>query len=145
MGEHGKPRLLALVFCDYLSWTKDDKANLLGIFDRIYVHPDRKVTPTFALFIRSAETTEEGISIRVFAPDGGEIIALDWKGVDSSIPFTPNLPAHVQSSTQIQFVAHQEGVYWFAAFYKGEPLGGAGLVVEYRQTEDKQSGTDTYI
>jgi hypothetical protein len=143
--ERRKPRLLALLFCDYLNWTREDKTNLIGIFDRIYVHPERRATPTFVLFTRSAETTEEGLSVRVFAPDGSPAIALDFAGAGAEVTFTPNLPAHINSTLKIQFQASQEGVYWFHVFYKSEPLGGAGLVVEYRETEERKGGTDTYI
>ncbi len=38
-----------------------------------------------------------------------------------------------------------EGVYWFDVSFKGQSVGGAALVIEFRETEDKAGGTDTYI
>ncbi|HKZ79363.1 MAG TPA: hypothetical protein VJ124_13900 [Pyrinomonadaceae bacterium] len=45
--ERKRPRLLSILFCDFASFTIDKKVNLLGIFDRIYVHPEQKKTPVF--------------------------------------------------------------------------------------------------
>lgn len=43
------------------------------------------------------------------------------------------------------FHVSTEGVYWFAVLFKGQSLGGAALAIEFRETEDKEGGTDTYV
>ena len=142
--ERAKPRLASILFCDYWNQTEDGKTNLMGIFDRIYVHSKGRLTPNFVLFIRSVNTIEESLKVRVFAPDGSPAVGIDFDAFDASV-FTPNLPANVQSTLNLRFPVESEGVYWFNVFYKGESLGGAGLVIEYRQTEERKGGTDTYI
>jgi hypothetical protein len=139
--ERKKPRLLSLLFCDFASITKDDKVNLLGIFDRIYIDPEQKTTPNFVIFIRVGELAE-GFATTVFGPD--DLPVLQLFSVPQE-PFTPNLPRQVQTLITLRLKVEKEGVYWFDISYRGASLGGAGLVIEYRKTEDKQSGTDTYI
>ncbi|HEY2972034.1 MAG TPA: hypothetical protein VGJ48_05940, partial [Pyrinomonadaceae bacterium] len=73
--EREKPRILSILFCDFANFTVDKKVNLLGIFDRIYVHPEKKKTPLFTLFIRTAETIEERVSITLFDPKGAPRLA----------------------------------------------------------------------
>jgi hypothetical protein len=141
--ERKKPRLLAILFCDYLNFTKDDKANLIGIFDRVYVHPEHKMTPQFVLFLRSVETRDEPLKVRVFNPDGKFEVEVAFDKFNASI-FSTELPAHVQSTVRIQFQVSKAGVYWFDVLYQGESIGGAGLVIEYREVEERTGGTDTY-
>jgi len=140
--EKAKPRLLALLFCDFTNMTKDDKPNLLGVFDRIYVDPEKKLTPHFVVFIRVAEVTEP-FEITVIAPDGG--VGPQIKSSLEGAQFTEGLPRQVQTALLLQFEIKTEGVYWFDVSYKGETLGGAGLTIQFRETEGKHSGTDTYI
>ena len=142
--ERAKPRLVSVLFCDSHTQEEDGKTNLTGIFDRIYVHSKGRLTPSFVLFIRSVDIIEEGLRVRVFDPDGSPFMGIDFDDIDTSA-FTPNLPVNVQSVVTVRFPVQSEGVYWFHVFYKGEPLGGAGLVIEYRETEGRKSGTDTYI
>ncbi|HEV2880577.1 MAG TPA: hypothetical protein VGX24_04660 [Pyrinomonadaceae bacterium] len=142
--ERATPRLVSLLFCDFWNQAEDGKINLIGIFDRIYVHSKGRLTPYFVLFIRSVDTIEESLKVRVFAPDDSPVVGIDFDDFDASV-FTPNLPANVQSILKIRFPVESQGVYWFNVFYKGESLGGAGLVVEYRETEGRKGGTDTYV
>lgn len=141
--ERKKPRLLSIVFCDFASFTKEDKTNLLGIFDRVFVHPEVKQTPRFVLFVRTAETIEDQIQVTAIDPQGNVNLGFSYGGEKHE--FTPNLPAQMQLVIDVQFIASIEGLYWFDVSYKGKSLGGAGLVVEYRQMEEKEGGTDTYI
>lgn len=140
--ERKKPRLLALLFCDYANFTKDDKVNLVGIFDRIYVDPEQKLTPRFIMFVRAAEITE-GFVNTVFAPNDTPAIQAITT-IDSKVKFSEHLPRQVQSLISLQFGITIPGVYWFDISYEGKSLGGAALTIEYRPTEDKQGGTDTY-
>lgn len=142
--ERARPRLVSILFCDYWNQTEDGKTTLAGIFDRIYVHSKGRLTPNFVLFLRSVDTVEEGLRIRVFAPNGSPVMGIDFDNFDASV-FTPKLPANVQSTVNLRFPVESEGVYWFNVFYKGESLGGAGLVIEYRETEGRKGGTDTYL
>lgn len=140
--EREKPRLLALLFCDFASFTKDDKVNLLGIFDRIFVDSDEKRTPRFAVFTRVAEVT--GFTTTIFDPDGMPSVQAETK-IQADVKFTEGYPRQMQTLTAMQFEIRKPGVYWFDISFEGESLGGAGLAIEYRQTEEKQSGTDTYV
>lgn len=140
--EREKPRVLSILFCDFANFTIDKKVNLLGIFDRIYVHPENKKTPTFTLFIRTAETVDERLSVTLFDPMGKPGLGFQFGGEQQT--YTPGLPAQIQLVIGLQFTAQVEGAYWFDVAYKQKSIGGAGLVVEYR-TEQREHGTDTYV
>jgi uncharacterized protein DUF6941 len=142
--ERAKPRLVSILFCDDWTETEDGKTTLTGIFDRIYVHSKGRLTPKFGLFIRTVDTKEEGLRVRIFDPDGSPVMGFDFADIEAGV-FTHNLPANIQSVIRIRFPVNTEGVYWFHVIYKGESLGGAGLVIEYRETEERKGGTDTYI
>ena len=141
--ERKKPRLLSLLFCDFANSTHDKKVNLLGVFDRIFVHPETKQTPVFTLYVRTAETVGERLTVTLFNPAGKPGLGFQFGGEEQT--YTPNLPAQIQLVIGLQFKAETEGPYWFDISYKGVSLGGAGLVVEHRAVEAHHGGTDTYI
>ncbi|MBA3243210.1 MAG: hypothetical protein H0T60_18475 [Acidobacteria bacterium] len=140
-----QPRLESILFCDSYSITEDGKTNLLGIFDRIYVDPEIKQTPPFKIFTRTAETKQDSIQIIGYAPNGAISTVVAFGRIPAS-EFTPNLPANLHSIANMgPFHVPMEGVYWFDVSFKGQSVGGAALVIEFRETEDKAGGTDTYI
>jgi hypothetical protein len=144
-----RPRLLSLLFCDFYNQTSDGKVNLIGIFDRIFVHPEIKKTPAFFLYVRTAETFEDLVSVRIFGPEPeNEPIAELNFGGPKEMPSKDRLPGdpnQLQLLMPIAFEVKKQGVFWFDVSFKGKSLGGAGLVMHYRETEDKQSGTDGYV
>lgn len=143
--EWQRPLLVSLLFCDSCDLREDGKANVIGIFDRIYIHPDIRLTPPFMLFVRTAETTGGIIQIICRDPDGRIPTVVNFTSAPAS-EFSPKLPANVQGIvTMNPFFAYTEGVYWFEVLFEGQALGGAALVIEFRETEDKKGGTDTYI
>lgn len=143
--EWQQPRLISILFCDSFEIAEDGKLNLAGIFDRIYVHPKVKQTPPFTLSIRTAETTDGTMLTICYAPNGEIPITVNSQAA-SKTEFTPNLPANLQSISGINpFHVSMEGVYWFDVSFRGQSLGGAALVVEFRETEDESGGTDIYI
>jgi hypothetical protein len=141
--ERGKPRLLALLFCDFTNLTKDDKPNLLGVFDRIFVDPEKRTTPPFAIFVRVAEVVE-AFHVTFFDPDNQPAFSV-LSVPPSTQVYSEGLPRQLQTALAVQFKTEKAGPFWCDVSYKGQSLGGAGLVVEYRKVEDKNSGTDTYI
>jgi len=147
--EKSKPRLLALVFCDYMNRTEDGKINLIGIFDRIYVNPEKKKTPRFALFIRFAEALDGPVTLTVFEPMEQPVFGLQFDPNASQFEAVPErrseYPRQVQSLIVMQFEAKIEGVYWFDISYKSQSLGGAGLPVEFIKEGENISGTDTFV
>jgi hypothetical protein len=140
--EKQKPRLLALLFCDFTNTTNDDKPNLLGVFDRIFVDPEKRMTPPFVVFVRVAEVSEP-FKITMIGPDSVPALQVTSQPIDTA--HTEGLPRQVQSFLVLQFEAKMQGVFWFDISYKDKTLGGAGLTIQYRKMEGKQSGTDTYI
>lgn len=143
--EWRRPRLVSLLFCDSCNYREDGKTDVIGIFDRIYVHPDRRQTPPFTLFVRTTETAEGMMLATCRAPNGLTPTMVSFARVPKEA-YTPNLPSNFQSIVHMNpFYVAIEGVYWFEVFFEGNPLGGAGLVIEFRETEDKTGGTDTYV
>ncbi|MGH9846963.1 MAG: DUF6941 family protein [Blastocatellia bacterium] len=134
----GKPRLVAVLFCDYLDRTKEGKSNLAGAFDIIYVDPERKRTPPFFLFVRTAETGSGPLEVTFFDPNGAAAAAT-FKA--SHYTPTPGQPGHMQVLARIQIDTPVEGVYWVDVSHHDQPLGGAALTVEFRKQEE-QNGID---
>jgi hypothetical protein len=140
-----QPRLESILFCDSFAVTEDDKTTLIGIFDRIYVHPEIRQTPPFKIFTRTANANQGLIQITGYAPNGEIATVVSFGRIPSS-EFTPNLPANLHSIANVlPFRVPVEGVYWFDLSFKGQSISGAALVIEFRETEDKTGGTDTYI
>ena len=147
--ERSKPRLLALLFCDHINQTVDGKANLIGVFDRIFVHPEKKRTPRFALFVRFAETLNGPVVLTVFGPKGEPVFGFQFDANAAQFEALPErraeYPRQVQALLGMQFEAGTEGVYWFDISYMSQSLGGAGLPVEFIKEGEKASGTDTFV
>ncbi len=148
--ERAKPRLIAMLFCDYLNQTGDGKTNLSGVFDRVYVNKEKKKTPRFGVFIRTAETLTEPITLSVFSPSKKLLIAFHFSGdiaqFEAQAGERPaDYPKQIQAILGMEFAAEEEGVYWFDISYKGSSIGGAGLPIEYIKEGDQVRATDTYI
>ncbi len=140
-----QPRLVSLLFCDSCEVRDDDKTDVRGIFDRIYVHPEIRLTPPFTLFLRTAETIDGLMRVHCLAPNGQIPTMITFERVPKE-EYTQNLPANYQSIVHMNpFYVYTEGIYWFDVLFEGNSLGGAALVIEFRETEDKSGGTDTYV
>lgn len=131
------PRLEALLFADYAVIGNDKKTTVAGIFDRVFVDSETKESGRFFLYIKTAETVEAPIEIRLIDPKG-RIVATGSATID---------PATLaESSTQSLAIVTPfglqigpdglEGPYWFEIAYKAEPLGGAALRVQFRKKGD---------
>ena len=142
--ERKRPRLLGLIFCDFASTTKDDKPNLLGVFDSIVVDRERRITPPFVVYIRVAELADTFVTT-VFNPD--EVPVVQFRSVIAPVDSTsPSLPRQAQTLLPIQISdIRKEGVYWFDVSYQGNSIGGAGLPIHYKKEGDQTSGTQTYV
>jgi hypothetical protein len=131
-----KPRLEAVLFCEYANQTSDGKTNLLGIFERIYVNRETKQSGGFFLFVRLAEAIEGLIQISLLDSNGKPVLAV---GVDlSGAVFEGHYPKMLQVLDRVAFQATELGVYWLDVTYKGESLGGAPLIVEMRSEAEKK-------
>lgn len=137
------PRLQAILFCDFASMTDDGKVNLLGVFDGLHVHPEKKITPVFVIFVRTAETYEADVQVTLIAPNGQVAATISFTGLEN-FKYEPEKPNNIQSIGQMRFAVPIEGVYWFDVSYQGKSLGGVGLPIYYRETENKEGGTNTY-
>lgn len=131
--EIDKPRVIALVFCDFFNQTKEVKLNLLGIFDRIYVEPTIKKSPRFGVFVRTAHTFVDAVEVVIYSPN---------KQAVAGFAFRVKEDAAIKDQFQMQFIGFieidtpEEGLYWFNVAYQGKTIGGAGLKVEFREVTD---------
>lgn len=137
-----QPRLLSLLFCDYISRTDDKKVNLLGIFDRAFVHSEEKQSPVFFIFGRVAEAFREPLWLRVFDPDNEPQAEMRFD--PPVMPTEPNMPKQVQFLMKLQMRFNKIGTYWFDLSYQDNSLGGAGLVVGFREGGKESGSTDTF-
>lgn len=139
-----KPRLLALLFCDYINTTGDDKVNLLGAFDRITVHPEKRLSPRFVVFARVAEAHESPLWLTVLDPDNEPKAEIRFDPPKMPSDRDPDLPNQVQFMLHIGMKFDKDGTYWFDVSYEGESLGGAGLVIGHTEGGGKDATTDTF-
>jgi hypothetical protein len=138
-----RPIFQSILFCDFANQTIDGKVNLIGVFDRLYVHPSRKITAPFFLFVRTAGTLTGPIQVRCIGPDRGLVFTIDYAAT-GEFELKNDLPAYVQFVGPVRFAVNEQGIYWFDVSFEGGLLGGVPLMIEFRETEDKESGTDTY-
>lgn len=135
--ERGKPRLVSLLFFDYSNVTKTDKLNLLGVYDQIYVdHITKKTTP-IGVFVRVCKAWEFPITVTIFDPDNKAI-----GGVAFSVSAEQRMEGkdQLQSVGNLQFQATTEGNYWFDISYGGKSLGGAPLLLKFRDLKELVDG-----
>lgn len=132
--EFARPRLIAILFCDWANQTIDDKANLIGIFDRILMAGRSSVTPIFTLFIRLAQVTDGPVHLRIIDPSGK--LGLDGTIQPEHVAVNEKEATYVQLIAPMQFEAAQAGIYWFDVSYQGKSLGAAPLVVEKLEKDD---------
>jgi Family of unknown function (DUF6941) len=149
-----RPRLLSLLFCDFANRTDDHKLNLIGVFDRIYVHPDIRKSPPFILYGRSAQTFEDALWVRVFDPDNEPQVEIKFDPPskeqiqtlrEAQVERDPDDPDQFQFYIPIQMTFKKKGTYWFDVSYRNFSLGGAGLVVRIRKLGEEKNATDTFI
>jgi hypothetical protein len=127
--ERTKPRLIALLFCEYGNTSSDGKANISGIFDRIYIKPNNK--RRFFMFIRTAETFGV-LELHLFRPDG----KIDAGALLQPLAETEPNPANInylQAFIRFDLEVTQEGIYWFKVLHNGEDLGGNGIKAEFKK------------
>src|SRR3712207_6782641 len=74
--EGNRPRVLAILLCDWANQTDDGKTNLSGIFDRLLVREIPGAAAPVHLYVRFANLTPGQIEIVVLAPDGAEAAKL---------------------------------------------------------------------
>lgn len=133
------PRLEALLFADYAVRGKDLKATVAGVFDRVLIDPEKKVSGRFFVFLRAIETIEDSIEIRVIDPKG-RVVANGTTGIEEPDALIGQLaPRSITAIFPLALTLGPEGVegmYWFEISYKGLALGGSGLRVEFHKKED---------
>lgn len=133
--ERDRPRLVALLFCDYANQTKEGKNNLLGTFDSLYLDPEKgKSTPRFIMFLRAYRVQSGQLQVSIFAPSG-ELGAALRVGVTTSKDEPPESRSHLQALLQVQFEVSDEGKYWVDVSHDGVSLGGAMLTILFRKRE----------
>ncbi|MCI0490085.1 MAG: hypothetical protein L0229_26120 [Blastocatellia bacterium] len=129
-----EPRLIAFLFCNYVNVTGNGKPNLLGIFDRIFVDPDKKKTANFIMFVKMAEVSGP-TEIRIFNPLGelvaGALLEPNVRQTTSDEIIFAQAIVHISLETE------EEGIYWFDILYQGHSLGGTGLEVRFKQREEQ--------
>lgn len=141
--EREKPRLLSILFFDFYSETKEGKLNLLGIFDRLFVDPSRKRTMPIGIFVRTAQAFGANIKCEIHSPEG-----IVTGGFNFMVPASARLPdgtqpIQAQILARLEFNAPVDGTYWFAISFAGQVLGGAPLVIQYKDPKELEGEPTT--
>lgn len=132
-----KPRLSAILFCEYAARTDRDTYLLAGCFERFLFNKDeRKVTSHFFLYVSTSETKDGVFQVAVVSPDENIILAYSYElGSEGLIP---GIPASVHFLERVQFPVPVEGIYWIDVSFNGESLGGAPLIVEFEKEKAEE-------
>ena len=134
-----EPSLVSLLFFNFINETKEGKVNLLGVFDRIYVDPETKVSLPFGVFVRVANAFGAPVRCDAFTPDnsfvGGLMLLAEegFKLPDGRKPIQIQIAGHMKLTTPV------EGTYWFVVSYKEKVLGACPLLVEYKDLKELES------
>lgn len=129
-----KPRLGAILFCEYATLTEKNTYVFAGCFERFVFSKDEpKVTSNFFLYVRASQTRGGDFQVAIIDPNDKTIMAFNYN-LDSA-GLIPNLPASVHFLQRIKFPVAVEGTYWVDVSFKGESLGGAPLLVDFQKEE----------
>lgn len=131
-----KPQLVSLLFYNFVNETKENKLNLIDIFDRLYVDINTKISTPFGVFIRVVNALGSPVRCDVFSPEnvftGGLSFSVrrDYTLEDGRKPIQMQVAGHMVLRTPIQ------GTYWFIVSYEGKVLGACPLLVEHKNLEE---------
>lgn len=129
-----KPRLGAILFCEYAALTEKGTYLFAGCFERfIFKKDEPRVTSQFYIYVRASQTREGDFQVAIIDPNDTTILAFSYD-LDST-GLIPNLPASIHFVQRIKFPVAVEGAYWVDVSFKGESLGGAPLLVEFEKEE----------
>jgi hypothetical protein len=129
-----KPRLGAILFCEYAARTEKDTYLLAGCFERFVFKKDEpKFTSNFFLYVRASQTREGDFQVAIIDPSDRILLAYTYD-LDSA-GLIPDVPASIHFLQRLKFPVAVEGVYWVDVSFNGESLGGAPLLVEFQKEE----------
>ncbi len=127
--ERKEPRLVAFLFAEWVSVTKDEKPVIAGVYDRLFVplaDPPFKVEVN--VYARTLETHQHNLDLMMFAPDGKQYAKMGFinEGMPNPASDRPNV-SHSIGSFELMFT--QYGTYWFEIASGGKILGRIPLNV----------------
>ena len=125
-GQVERPRLLAFLFADYAETTVSGKAVVAGVFDRLFLQPDKATS--FYIYVRIAQAAESPIVVTILDPMGNSLGNMILKMPDDAV--IKAVPAYMQAAMQIAIPLSEPGLYWFSVMYKGSELGLIPLQVD---------------
>jgi hypothetical protein len=133
--ERQRQRLVALTFCDLVSFDTRGKVNLMGCFDRIFVDKETSQTGLFYLYVRTAGARKGHVDVTFLSPKNKPIaqIGYDIDVKEADVPL--DRPAHVQFHGRVGFGAKEKGVYWVDVTFNGESLGGRDLTIADKEDD----------
>ncbi len=134
--ERKESRLVAFLFAEWVSVTKDDKPVIVGVYDRLFVplaDPPFKVEVN--VYARTLETHQHNLDLMMFAPDGKQYAKMGFinEGTSNSAPDRPNVS---HSIGNFELVFTQYGTYWFEIASGSKILGRVPLNVYAPPAED---------
>jgi hypothetical protein len=139
-----KPRLLALVTADWANLTQDGKPNVIGVFDRIFVSKLPHDSPRFFLYARLTLPRSGRLALVIRAPDGSALGEVDVEVHRSSETSEAREPDCLDFVTPlVKLGLPVTGVYQIDAYFDGELLGQAPLIVAERpESETSNAGSE---
>jgi hypothetical protein len=128
-------RLEGILFADYAVVGSDGKATVAGIFERVFVDPEKRETGRFFVYVKTVEATEAAIELTIIDPKG-RVVATATGAVEP--PALVDLPKPRRLTMIFPFgltlgPEGVDGLYWFEVKYKGQFLGDAVLNLEFRK------------
>jgi hypothetical protein len=136
------PHLQMAVFCEKVLLEPHDVASLIRIIDRFTITGTTPEMPPTALTFYMAISFKSGfirgkhrIKIMPVSPTGIEKPTVEFpallEGEDRGVLI----------AVQVNFLAEEEGLYWFRVFFEDQPVTQMPLRVLYQQVASVQLGT----
>jgi hypothetical protein len=136
--ERKKPRLVAILFCEYATQTATETPVFAGCFDRLYFSKgEAKVTSLFYLYVQTGETRQGDLQIAIFSPNDELHMAISFD-MGEGREYSPGYPVQAKVLQKIRFPVPFEGNYWFDVSCNGQSLGGRALIIEFEKEEAKE-------
>lgn len=140
--ERRRPRLEALLFAEYATKSEGGLYHLSGCFNRLlFSKGEKRITNRFYLYVQTGETRDGEFQVAVFSPGNELLLAMSFE--IETAEYSPKYPTQFHLLHRVQFPVPVEGNYWFDVSYRGESLGGAPLIIDFKDeelVEDERQG-----
>ena len=117
-----QPRIVALLFADWASYTADGKVVLAGVYDRMALRPEQFGQPIqIFVYIKMAHMHEGNTHASIIGPEGNIVAGFEIATPTSVVAYD-NEPVMIQIMAPVFMIFPVPGLYTLTFTYQGQDL-----------------------